>query len=207
MAPFEIQHYASFVSSILLFQLMPGPGTVMILDTAGRCGKRAGLAAVAGTLAGDFVYMLAAVTGLATFMPDGYSLLQILQWIGAGYLCWIGLQQFLAGGRLCACRQVSTNVSHAFSRALAVSLTNPKVVLFFFFFFPLFLLPGASGFTLMAMMAHVTIISFVYQAGLVLMGSMATSRFAAMPKVHGLARRIAGLALIGFGVRLAFASR
>ena len=59
----------------------------------------------------------------------------------------------------------------------------------------------------MAMMAHVTIISFVYQAGLVLMGSMATSRFAAMPKVHGLARRIAGLALIGFGVRLAFASR
>jgi threonine/homoserine/homoserine lactone efflux protein len=114
MAPFEIQHYASFVSSILLFQLMPGPGTVVILDTAGRCGKRAGLAAVAGTLAGDFVYMLAAVTGLATFMPDGYSLLQILQWIGAGYLCWIGLQQFLAGGRLCAGRQVSTNVRTLF---------------------------------------------------------------------------------------------
>jgi leucine efflux protein len=202
-----MQHYASFVSAIVLFQLMPGPGTVVILDTAGRCGKRAGLAAVAGTLAGDFVYMLAAVTGLATLMQGGYALLRILQWIGAGYLCWTGLQQFLAGGRLFAGRQMKAGVSHAFSRALAVSLTNPKVVLFFFSFFPLFLLPGASGFTLMAMMAHVTIISFVYQAGLVLLGNMAASRLVFTPKVRGLARRIAGLALIGFGVRLAFASR
>lgn len=56
MDSFGIQHYASFVSAIVLFQLMPGPGTVVILDIAGRRGKRAGLAAVAGTLAGDCVF-------------------------------------------------------------------------------------------------------------------------------------------------------
>lgn len=56
-------------------------------------------------------------------------------------------------------------------QAALVSLTNPKVMLFFVAFFPLFLKPSASPVTLGVMMLHVTVISFVYQAILVLAGN------------------------------------
>lgn len=50
-----------------------------------------------------------------------------------------------------------------FRQAFAVSLTNPKVMLFFVAFFPLFLRPGASLLTLGIMMLHVTVLSLLYQ--------------------------------------------
>lgn len=72
-------------------------------------------------------------------------------------------------------------------QACTVSLTNPKVMLFFVAFFPLFLTPEASTITLVAIILHVTILSFVYQAGLVLLGN--------------------GIALIAFGINLALNNR
>ncbi|WP_363319346.1 LysE family transporter [Chlorobium sp.] len=62
-------------------------------------------------------YMLAAVTGLAALMQSGSALLQTLQWLGAGYLCWTGLQQFLVAGRGFAGEQVNVGVLYAFSRS------------------------------------------------------------------------------------------
>jgi len=47
---FGIQNYASFVLAVLVFQLVPGAGTIAILNATARNGARAGMAAVAGTL-------------------------------------------------------------------------------------------------------------------------------------------------------------
>jgi threonine/homoserine/homoserine lactone efflux protein len=94
-----------------------------------------------------------------------------------------------------------------FRRAFAVSLTNPKVILFFMSFFPLFLRADAHPATLWLMMAHVSILSFIYQAGLVLIGNAAARHLGRNRTVRSLATRLAGLALIGFGVRLALDHR
>ena len=88
-----------------------------------------------------------------------------------------------------------------------VSLTNPKVILFFMAFFPLFLRADASSVTLGALMAHVTFISFWYQAGLVLVGNALARKLSALPSVRKVAARLAGMALIGFGVKLAVNNR
>ena len=66
---FDIPNHTSFVLAILVFQLVPGPGTIAILNATARNGTAAGMAAVAGTLAGDFVFMAAAVAGLAAVDP------------------------------------------------------------------------------------------------------------------------------------------
>jgi leucine efflux protein len=94
-----------------------------------------------------------------------------------------------------------------FRQALAVSLTNPKVMLFFVAFFPLFLSPGSSHATLIAMMVHVTLISLLYQAGLVLLGNSVAKRLKTLPFARKLATRLAGVALIGFGLKLAAGNR
>jgi threonine/homoserine/homoserine lactone efflux protein len=205
---FEIQNYASFVCAILLFQLIPGPGTLAILTATARSGIGAGCGAVMGTLVGDFVYMVAAVVGLAAVMNANPVLFRALQWFGVAYLCWIGVQ--LLRARLAGAGTAPDSRKSAwvyFRQAFVVSLTNPKVVLFFVAFFPLFLRVDASPITLGAMMAHVTVISFLYQTGLVLIGNAVARTLSSLPVVRTVATRFAGLALIGFGVKLALSNR
>jgi leucine efflux protein len=205
---FEIQNYGSFVCAILLFQLIPGPGTLAILTATARSGIGAGCGAVMGTLVGDFVYMVAAVVGLAAVMNANPLLFRALQWFGVAYLCWIGVQ--LLRARLAGAPTAPDSRKSAwvyFRQAFVVSLTNPKVVLFFVAFFPLFLRVDASPITLGAMMAHVTVISFLYQTGLVLIGNAVARTLSSLPVVRTVATRFAGLALIGFGVKLALSNR
>jgi threonine/homoserine/homoserine lactone efflux protein len=88
-----------------------------------------------------------------------------------------------------------------------VSLTNPKVMLFFVAFFPLFLKPSASPVTLGMMMVHVSVISFVYQAILVLLGNWLAQQFKGVPQAQIWAKRLAGAALVGFALKLAANNR
>jgi leucine efflux protein len=200
----DIQNYPSFIGAILVFQLIPGPGTLAILNATARGGPRAGFGAVFGTLVGDFVYMLAAVLGLAAVLAAYPPVLKAAQWIGIAYLCWLGVRLLVA--RIAASPMAGgsrpTRRVH-FRQALAVSLTNPKVAIFFMAFFPLFLRPGSAPGTLVAMMLHVTCIAFVYQAALVLVGNAAARRLARWPHARAVATRLAGVALLGFGARLA----
>ena len=205
---FGIQHYASFLSAILVFQLVPGPGTLAILGATARDGVRAGLGAVMGTLCGDFLYMLAAVLGLAAVLEAYPVAFSALRWFGIAYLIWIGFSLLRAQREGTADGDpVPVRPWLHFRRAFAVSLTNPKVILFFMAFFPLFLRADARPATLGAMMAHVTLLSFLYQLALVLVGNAAARRLSRIRAVRVLARRLAGVALIGFGVRLALDAR
>ena len=205
---FELQNYASFIAAILVFQLIPGPGTLTILGATARHGVGVGFAAVGGTLLGDFIYMAGAVLGLATVMNAYPLAFAVLQWFGVGYLCWLGLQLLrspVVGAGSASVPEQSGG--HYFRQACLVSLANPKVILFFMAFFPLFLRVDASVITLGTMVAHVTLISFLYQAGLVLAGNAVARKLSALPVVRRLATRLAGVALIGFGIKLALNHR
>ncbi|MBK9442205.1 MAG: LysE family translocator [Comamonadaceae bacterium] len=200
---FDIQNYGSFIAAILVFQAIPGAGTIAILDATARDGRAAGMASVLGTLAGDFLFMVAAVAGLAAVMQANPMLFQGLQWFGAAYLGWMGLQLILkrADGGLAAQSDSQTSWSY-FRRAFAVCLTNPKVILFFVAFFPLFLKPNASAFSLPAMMLHVTVLSLVYQTGLVLIGNFVAMRLRSYLHARLIATRLAGFILIGLSAKL-----
>ncbi len=205
---FDIQNYTSFIAAILVFQAVPGAGTIAILDATARDGRSAGMAAVLGTLAGDCLFMLAAAAGLAALLQAQPLAFQGLQWFGAAYLCWLGVQLLRSqpGGAGAEPARAQTAGVY-FRRAFMVSLTNPKVILFFVAFFPLFLKPGASGTTLALMMLHVTVLSLAYQAALVLVGNLVAVRLKAFPGARRLAIRIAGVALVGLGGRLAVGIR
>ena len=205
---FDIQNYTSFVLAVLIFQLIPGAGTIAILNATARHGIGVGMAAVLGTLLGDLAMMLAAVAGLAATMRANPLLFSALQWFGAAYLCWMGIQLLRTPISAAPAAQNEQNSPRVYFRqALAVSLTNPKVILFFVAFFPLFIQPQASTLTLVAMMAHVTLLSLLYQAGLVLLGNGVATRLKNLPSARKIATRLAGLALIGFGLKLAANNR
>ena len=205
---FDIQNYGSFIMAIVVFQLFPGAGTVTILNATARKGIGSGMKAVFGTLSGDFTYMFAAVLGLAAILSAYPRILASAQWIGVAYLCWIGWKLLRA-----SVTDQSTDMELEqegwayFRQALAVSLTNPKVIIFFMAFFPLFLSTESRPVTLFILMVHVTAISFLYQTGLVLVGNALARCLSQWRYARLIATRLAGLALIGFGVKLALNNR
>ncbi|MCX7177441.1 MAG: LysE family translocator [Proteobacteria bacterium] len=202
---FEIQHYSSFILAILIFQMAPGPGTFVILGAAARGGLRSGMSAVCGTLAGDLVYMLAAALGLAALLAAAPVLFVALQWLGIAYLGWIGLALLRESAATQAAAADGERSSwQYFRRGFGVALTNPKVVLFFMAFFPLFMRADARPATLVSMMLHVTLLSLLYQLGLVLIGNLLARRLAKVAAARRIANRLAGMALIGCGIKLAF---
>jgi len=205
---FDIQNYYSFIAAILVFQLIPGAGTIAILNATARNGIKAGLGAVFGTLLGDFAFMIAALAGLAAIMQQNPFLFEILQYFGAGYLCWLGIGLLRSKiepetGKV----EPKKSALIYFKQAFFVSITNPKVMLFFVAFFPLFLRPDASSVTLGAMILHVSLISLVYQTLLVLLGNTLAHKLKTFPLARKIATRLAGIALIAFGIKLASNNR
>lgn len=205
---FGIQHYAEFIMAVVIFQLIPGPGTLAILNATSRQGVAYGMAAVMGTLVGDMVWMLGAALGLAAVMKANPMIFTALQWFGVGYLLWMAWGLLRSGRSVLSETEVKPIGAWRYMwQAALVSLTNPKVMLFFVAFFPQFLGEQASNTTLMAMIAHVTLISLLYQTGLVLVGNTVAQKLKNWPMAQVWAKRLAGVALIGFAAKLAWNNR
>ncbi|MCX7172854.1 MAG: LysE family translocator [Proteobacteria bacterium] len=205
---FDIQHYASFIAAILIFQMIPGPGTLAILGATARSGVSGGMGVVFGTVSGDFVYMLAAVLGLAAILTAYPTVFAAMQWFGISYLCWIGFKLLTEPVTDTAASDTKRHSAwYFFRQGFTVALTNPKAIMFFMAFFPLFVRPDARPITLVSMMVHVTLTCLLYQIGLVLIGNLAARLLSGVPGVRTIANRLAGLALIGFGLKLALDDR
>ena len=150
---FEIQNYPQFILAIILFQLIPGAGTLAILNATARRGVGAGLSAVTGTLVGDAVWMIGAAIGLAAVMQANPMVFTALQYFGVAYLLWLAWGLLRAGRSELDVDSTQSKSHWQYGKQAAlVSLTNPKVMLFFVAFFPLFLKPSASPVTLGVMM-------------------------------------------------------
>lgn len=200
----DIQHHGSFILAVLIFQLVPGPGTLNILRTTADHGLKAGFAAAAGTLLGGLLCMGAAVSGLEAVLRGQPGVIEVVQWAGSAYLAWMGWCLLARHHRAQQAAQgtVAPSLLSQARRALAVSLTNPKVILFYFALFPLFLQGPVGGPTLVAMVLHVTGISLVWQGVLVVGGNAAARRLRQLPAAGRVAQRLAGLALMAFAIKL-----
>lgn len=152
--------------------------------------------------------MLVAVLGLATLLSAYPNILAGAQWVGVIYLCWLGVKLMrMSGEDSFNAQDLGNGGWQYFRQALAVSLTNPKVIVFFMAFFPFFLRPESKPVTLLVLMVHVTAISLLYQTGLVLVGNAVALRLSQWQNARLIATRLAGVAFIAFGIKLAFSNR
>lgn len=199
----SLHSLGGFLVAVLIFQLIPGPGTLTILRATADHGIKAGFAAVAGTLLGGVICMLAAASGLEAMFRGQPEAVHALKVAGAFYLLWMGvrmlrMRQAAAAGE----PEATPTMAGLMRRSLAVSLTNPKVILFYFALLPLFFRPPMTGTTLTTMLVCVTGTSFLYQAGLVLAGNAVARRLKSSPQVRSVATQVAGLMFVGFAVKL-----
>jgi leucine efflux protein len=200
-----IHDYWTFISAVLVFLALPGPGTFCLLASTGRHGVRGGYVSLAGLILGDQMLMWLAVAGVAALLQAHPTVFHGLQYVGAAYLCYLGLILILpakAGADVSAA--VPFPGARDFARGLLVTLVNPKAIVFYMAFFPLFINPathrGLSTFVAMAL--SIAVCTLLYCSLLIFAGSLLASRLGRLPRVTLMARRLAGMFLIGFGVKL-----
>ncbi len=198
-----IADYASFVFAIVVFLLIPGPGNLALMASTSRGGIAGGLGATLGVIAGDQILLWAAVAGVSAVMVAYPSAFHAVQWLGAAYLTWLGLKMLLAqpGGS-----PILRILPHHYMRqALLITLLNPKAIVFYMAFFPLFVDPathqGVKTFAVMA--ATIATLTFLYGLVAVLLTYFLAARLRAHPKISATLEKVAGVFLIGFGVKLA----
>jgi len=198
-----ITDYATFVVTILVFLLVPGPGNLALITSTSKGGIRGGLAATLGVILGDQVLMWSAVAGVAALLaayPDAFN---AVQWIGAAYLTWLGAQMLLA--KPGAAPVLNIKPHHYLQQAMMITLLNPKAILFYMAFFPLFVDPvtqrGLITYAFMA--ATIAVLTFLYGLTSSMLTHFLAEKVRANPTVTRVLEKVAGVFLIGFGVKLA----
>lgn len=200
---FAIADYPSFVVAIVVFLMIPGPGNLALITSTSKGRIGGGLAATMGVIAGDQVLMWLAVAGVAALLAAYPAAFRGVQWLGAAYLAWLGLRLLLA--RPGDAPVLTIRAGQYFRQAFAITLLNPKAIVFYMAFFPLFVdparHPGISTFAVMA--ATIAALTFAYGLVVTLLTHHLAERLRANPKVGRAFGRLAGVFMIGFGVKLA----
>jgi leucine efflux protein len=200
---FGIADYSAFVIAIIVFLLIPGPGNLALITSTSKGGIRGGLAATLGVIAGDQVLMWLAVAGVATLLGTYPAAFQIVQFAGAGYLAFLGIKMLLA--KPGDAPIINMDSRRFFLQSLTITLLNPKAIVFYMAFFPLFIDPakhqGVLTFGVMA--ATIAALAFLYGLTVTLITHFAAEHIRSSPRMTSALNKIAGLFLIGFGLKLA----
>jgi len=197
-----ITDYGAFCAAILLFLALPGPGTFCLLASTGKGGFRAGAAATLGLILGDQVLLWLAVAGVAALLAANPLLFKAVQYLGAAYLVWIGLKLIFA--KPGSATPFNIQPRHYLRQAALITVLNPKAIVFYMAFFPLFIDPAVhrGGVTFLAMAVTIAAITAVYCLTLCAFAQAVGSVVRAHQRLARWLERLAGVFLVGFGIRL-----
>ena len=197
-----IADFGAFCASILLFLALPGPGTFALITSTGKGGLRAGAAATLGVIAGDQVLLWLAVAGVAALLAAYPAVFKAVQYAGAAYLGWIGLKLIFA--KPGSASPIRIEPHHYARQAFVITLLNPKAIVFYMAFFPLFIDPAQHRgvVTFAAMALTIAVITAVYCLLLCTFAEAVSARVRAHQRLARGLEKLAGVFLIGFGIRL-----
>jgi len=196
--------FTAFLLITFVLIVTPGPVVTLVIATGASHGVRAGLVAVAGTCIGTALAISAIACGLSWVMKNAADLFEVLRWLGAAYLVWLGIQAWRNAGKIAA---LPPRERVHFWRGLTVALTNPKTIAFFTAFLPQFvdpMLPAEPQ--LAAMCAASVLIAWICDSGWAIAAGLGRG-YLLKPARAQLLGRVSGLTLIGGGIWLSLARR
>lgn len=212
---FGITDLSAYIIGAIAIVLLPGPNSMYCLTVASRHGMRAAYQVVAAILLGDTILILATVLGAGTALKLYPALFHGIRIFGGLYLAYLGWGLIRAAAKKWHLNTTALAVDDAqnntetapqgiFGRALMLSLTNPKAILFFLSFFVPFVDPSypnpALSFLILALILQA--ISFTYLNVLVFSGYRLTQAFRERVKLSAAAMGLVGLMFIGFAVKM-----
>jgi len=201
-----IQHFPAFVLACGALNLTPGLDTFYILARSTREGRAAGIAAALGINAGCLVHTSAAVLGLSALLMASALAFSVLKYLGAAYLCWIGLRMLRSPSVMPAATVTNgRGFRAALVQGLLTNVLNPKVALFYLAFLPPFISVHALHPRLALLALGITFIAtgLCWSMVLALLGARFQGALRSRPALGAWTNRACGTVLCIFGVGLA----
>jgi threonine/homoserine/homoserine lactone efflux protein len=196
--------FTAFLLLTMVLILIPGPVVTLVIATSAAKGVRAGLVTVAGSATGLASALLIIALGLAFVLNHALFWFEILRWVGAAYLIWLGIQAWRGAGQAAA--QPAHHGVH-FVRGFLAAVLNPKVIAFFTAFLPQFIDPSLPAGPQLALMSAVTaVLAALSDSTWAILAGLGRT-WLIKPTRTKLLGRLSGLALIGGGIWLSLARR
>jgi threonine/homoserine/homoserine lactone efflux protein len=212
----------AFALASTLLILAPGPDSLLVLRNTLRHGRRAGWVTATGTVSGLLAWAVAAAFGLSALLQVSHLAYDAVRLAGACYLLWLGGSSLwpargphagpLAGPAAGAAGPArpapdAAGWRRVYLNGLLSNLLNPKIGVFFIAFLPGFIPAGAPA-PLFPLALGLWFIAETgaWLATLAWMAARGTG-WLRRSTVQRWLERVTGVALIGFGLRLAAQAR
>ncbi|MFE5513463.1 LysE family translocator [Streptomyces sp. NPDC056529] len=128
----------SYIAVILLFLAPPGPDMAYMIAVGLEGGRRSAVKAILGIGTGMSFYAALVVAGTGEIARSHPAVLDAVRILGAAYLLWLAYVT-VRSARRAAGGQVALTPGRWYLRGVLVSLTNPKVILFYLAVLPQFI--------------------------------------------------------------------
>lgn len=189
--------------------MSPGPAFAMIVRTAMGYNRRVAILTALGFGAGVAVVVFLVLFGFATVLSQSALLFNIVKYLGAAYLAYIGCKALMAKKHVAPAtegtaptQQKNLTDAQAFRMGLITNLLNPKGIVFFTAVYAQFIAPGTPWQVLVLYGLTSAIIETLWfsMVAVVLTDSRIKGRFLRFS--HWIERLCGGL-LLALGIRLA----
>jgi threonine/homoserine/homoserine lactone efflux protein len=202
-----IETWLAFVAASAVLLMIPGPTVLLVVSYALGQGWRTALPMAFGVALGDFTAMTLSMLGVGALLATSAMLFAVLKWVGAGYLIWLGVKLWRAGGALDAApRSDRVSAVRMLAHAWLVTALNPKSITFFVAFLPQFLNPSADFVTQMVIFETTFLaLAFANAFGYALIASRART-IVRNSKAISVLNKAGGTLLIGAGAATAAVS-
>jgi threonine/homoserine/homoserine lactone efflux protein len=202
----DIQTLLLFSVAVLTLLISPGPNMAFLLSHGISYGARGGLAVAIGIFAADLLLTALTALGITALIAAGPPSFDILRYLGALYLIWLGIQAIRQRGTSRLEKKQDASTWKIFRVAMLNSLLNPKALLFFMVFLPQFVKPDSGSIALQLLLLGIilSLIALVFHGVLGIASGKFTEMLSPAPSTGKYLRWLHAGVLFGLAARLLF---
>ena len=206
-----IDNFWVFALTGLLLNLTPGNDMMYIIARSSGQGTKAGIVSALGIGAGCIVHIMAAVVGLSALIAQSAIAFDIIKYIGAAYLIYLGIRSLLTKKKALTIDKDLQQLSYPkiFWQGVLTNVLNPKVALFFLAFLPQFINihKGDTSLQILFLGVWFDIVGTVVNILVALLFGKIGAWLSKSPAFVQWQERITGIILIGLGIKVALGSK
>jgi threonine/homoserine/homoserine lactone efflux protein len=133
--------FVGLCTAMLILAASPGPGVFATVSRSLATGFRSSLPVILGIVVGDIIFLMLAVFGMAAIAHTLGGLFVGVRIAGGIYLIWLGIRTWVSWlpEDLPVTGQAGWTDTGALLSGLLITLSNPKVILFYCGFLPTFM--------------------------------------------------------------------
>ena len=207
---FDLSNLMLFSVASMLLALAPGPDNIFVLTQSAIKGKGVGMMVTLGLCTGLIVHTSAVALGVAAVFQASSLAFNLLKFAGAAYLLSLAWRAFRAGAITLGSEEgEEIKLSQFYLRGIIMTVTNPKVSIFFLAFLPQFTSPEKGSLPLqLVLLGAIFILSTLVVFGAIsLLAARIGERFRHSERAQMILNKTAGGIFAGLALKLATASR